>query len=236
MSPPGGSILVTSAPRSASIMVAYGPGQHGADLEDPDARQADRVHRDFGEPAAKSPPGCGISTRSARRGSRRSAAAAPTDRSPRHRRSSGTAPEWPPRHPPRTGHRRRGHRRGRAAADSSATSPPRPGCGWPASLAASISELAHRHTGMPATIRGGGRPAFVGGLVDAGRDVVTDRPLVGHPQHGAVGELTGDLQHHRPQRGDQHRQRRIRAQHSRIVHGERVVLDVDRARARPARR
>ena len=69
----------------------------------------------------------------------------------------------------------------------------------------------------------------VGGLVDPRRDVLTDRALVGHPQHRPVGEFACDLQHYRPERGHQHRHRRLRAEHRRVVHGERGVLHIDLA-------
>ena len=80
-------------------------------------------------------------------------------------------------------------------------------------------------------MRGAGRPASAAALVICGAMWSPIARLVGHPQHGAVGVLACDLQHHRPERGDQHRHRRLGAQHGRVVHGERVVLDVDRTRA-----
>src|SRR5262245_13303723 len=67
-------------------------GEHDADLENADARQRPCIHGwviVLQPPAAKSPRGFDISTRSVRRGRSRWAAAAPTDRSRPHRRSAG---------------------------------------------------------------------------------------------------------------------------------------------------
>ena len=210
-------------------MVAYGPASMvpTSSIRIPASGAFIGVQR----PAVRSPRGCGISRRSAHRASPRSATAAPTDRSPRRRRRIGTAPGSRPRRRPRSGRRRRGRHRGRAGADSSATSRPRPGCGWRA-------PWRHRsrswRTGTPG---GGGRsrrlaPGVLGGFVDLRGDVVTDRSLVGHPQHRAVGELTGDLQHHRAQRGNEHGQRRIHAGPVGVwTVRVAVFLDVDVARA-----
>ena len=71
----------------------------------------------------------------------------------------------------------------------------------------------------------------LGGLGDPGHHVVGDRPLVGHPEHGAAGPLARDPQHHRTERGEQHRDRQV-GDVERVVDAEAVVLDVDRTRAR----
>ena len=76
------------------------------------------------------------------------------------------------------------------------------------SRAASTSSSPHRPTGMPATTRGDGRPALSAALVMRGTTCVGDGTLVGHPEDGAVGALPGDPQHHRAERGEQHRRRR----------------------------
>ena len=99
------------------------------------------------------------------------------------------------------------------------------------STAASTSSSRHKHTGTPATMRGAARPADAAAVVMIGRDVLADRPFVGHPQDRAVGALTRQPQHHGPQRGEQHGRRRDVGDVERVVHAERVVLDVDRSGA-----
>ena len=59
-------------------------------------------------------------------------------------------------------------------------------------------------------MRGAGRPASLAAFGDARDHVVADRPLVGHPEDGAGGVLTGDAQHRGPERREQDRHRRWR--------------------------
>ena len=77
------------------------------------------------------------------------------------------------------------------------------------------------------------RPARLArGLRDARDHVVADRPLVGHPEDGPGGVLTGDAQHHGRERGDEDRHLDGIGHVHRAVHPVLVVLDVDRARPR----
>ena len=80
-------------------------------------------------------------------------------------------------------------------------------------------------------MRGAGRPADSRRFGDGRRDVLADGSLVGHPEDRAVGALARQPQHHRPERGEQHRRRRDVGDVERVVHSEQVVLDVDRAGA-----
>ena len=61
-----------------------------------------------------------------------------------------------------------GRRRGRAASGSSATPPPRRGCGWCGRRPCRPRRPSHTQTGMPATMRGAGRPAASAALVRCG--------------------------------------------------------------------
>ena len=79
---------------------------------------------------------------------------------------------------------------------------------WRARVRRRPRRRAQRPTGTPATTRGAGRPAAVGGLRDPRHHVVGDGTLVGHPEDGAVGALPREPQHHRTERGEQHRRRR----------------------------
>ena len=76
----------------------------------------------------------------------------------------------------------------------------------------------------------GRRPArALGRLRDAGHDMLGDRALVRHPQHGAVGTLPRDPEHHGAERGEQHGRGRDVGDVERVVDAKAVVLHVDRA-------
>ena len=59
-------------------------------------------------------------------------------------------------------------------------------------------------TGNTYIKRVGGSSGVGGGVGEAGYDMVGDRAWSGHPQHRAVGHRTGQMQHVRGHRGEEH--------------------------------
>ena len=92
-----------------------------------------------------------------------------------------------------------------------------------------VTAQADRHAGHH-TRR---RPSRVLGRFGEVRDdVLPDVALVRHPQDRPVGALARQSQHHRAERRQKHRRRGDVGDVERVVHAERIILDVDHARSR----
>ena len=135
--------------------------------------------------------------------------------------------------------RRGGRRRSRASPrssrpGSSATPRPRTGSGWCGRRPTSTSSSPQTHTGMPATMRGAGRPAASAACGEVGDDVRRRWPAR-RPSRGSCRRCARRrAQHLRAEGGEQHRRGRDVGDVERVVDAEELVLDVDRARARRA--
>ena len=77
-------------------------------------------------------------------------------------------------------------------------------------------------------------PGLLRRRVDRRRDVRLDRLRAGHPRDRAVGQLAGDLEHHRRERRDHHRQR-LRARHAAVARRRAEHLAAERRRGPRAR-
>ena len=139
----------------------------------------------------------------------------------------------PPRRRRPADRRRRWRRRARAAAGSSgstrrarARGSPTRGRRRPRPLRAQRDRHARPRRAAPV-----GR-ADSAARRQARHHVLADGALVRHPEDRAGRELTRDAQHHRRERGEEHRRRDDVGHVEGVVHPEVVVLDVDAAGAR----